>query len=227
MRREPEEPTTDERGYERHPAWGLIGASRVQSSAPGAVLFDSDIRHMHTVVLRLHGAIRQRSLNRDWHGADQRASIVEVEMSEAQWASFVSSMNVGDGVPCTIRARAKYDGDYNVPEAPYDPRLAESMEEVRNAADKSLEAIREAFAAVEAKPTKANIRNLGIVLRNAPSNMTFAAKSLSEHAENVVQRARADVEAMVLSKAQQLGLDPGEVGVTMPQLESGGDEERS
>jgi hypothetical protein len=54
-----------------------------------------------------------------------------------------------------------------------------------------------------------------------PANMTFAAKSLSEHAENVVQRARADVEAMVLAKAAQLGLEPGDLGVSLPQLSAG------
>lgn len=51
--------------------------------------------------------------------------------------------------------------------------------------------------------------------------MSYAAKSLSEHAENVVQRARADIEAMVVSKAEQLGIDPGEVAET-PLLEEPG-----
>lgn len=53
-------------------------------------------------------------------------------------------------------------------------------------------------------------------------NVAFAARSLNEHAENVVQRARADIEAMVLSKATQLGLDPADLG-TVPQLETGDD----
>src|SRR5688572_30436551 len=102
--REVQEPTVDERGDERHPAWGMIGAARVQTTPPGAVLFDSDLRHQHNVIITLYEARRNRGdLYRDHLMAERQ--VVEVQMSEAQWASFVSSMNAGDGVPCTIRTR--------------------------------------------------------------------------------------------------------------------------
>lgn len=207
-------PTVEEGGEEKHPAWALIGASRVSTSPPGAALFDSDIRHQHYVVVRIRRASRDRHLNRDWlHG---REEIIEVAMSEAQWASFVSSMNTGDGVPATI---TRFDGP--VPGVIHEPRLAESMDEVRDAGKKALAHIEEAFKKVEEKPTKANIKSLRHAIENAPSNMRFAAESLTEHAENVVQRARADIEAMVLSKAEHLGIDPAEAG----RLELGGGED--
>lgn len=218
MAREISEVERDANGDERHPAFGLIGASRGQYGPVGATLFDSDIRHRHTVTVRISTATRHRDLSHDWHHADRRGGVVEVELSEAQWASFVSSMNIGDGVPCTIRRREAGD----LPALPYEPRLAQSMDEVRGAADRMLEKVREAFAAVEEKPTKANIRALGIALQNTTPNVTYAAETLNEHAENVVQRARADIEAMVLAKATQLGLDPAELGAL--QLEAGDDE---
>src|SRR5437868_8231795 len=129
--REIVEPTQTERG-EQHPAFGMIGASRVSHSPPGAVLFDSDVQHQHYVVVRVRTAARRRDLNRDYLYADQQ--IVEVAMSEAQWASFVSSMNTGDGVPCTLTAR----GLEPVPGMPYAPRLQESMDEVRSAGDEAM-----------------------------------------------------------------------------------------
>lgn len=203
-----EKPTITEHGDEAHPAWGLIGASRVSSSPPGATLFDSDIRHQHYVVVRLSRATRKRDLGHDWkHGGEQ---IVEVAMSEAQWASFVSTMNVGQGVPCTIERV----GMEQMPGVEYEPRLATSMNEVDNAADKAIEKIQAAFEAYEAHKTKANRDTLKYAIQNAPANMSYAAKTLSEHAENVVQKARADVEAMVVSKADQLGIEPGEIADT-------------
>lgn len=219
MKRETQDPTPAEHGGEEHPAWGLIGASRVSSSPPGAVLFDSDIRHQHSVIVRISTATRRRDLSRDWMMA--KREFVEVEMSEAQWASFVSSMNAGQGVPCTIRRR---EDDWSVPGMPYEPRLQESMREVRVAADEAVAKVAEAFAAYKEKKTAANLRNLEFAIRNMPANAEFAASSLSEHAENVVQRARADIEAMVLAKAQQLGLEPGDLGVGLAQLGSGDDE---
>lgn len=205
MPREIVEPTTNERGAEEHPAWGMIGASRVQCGPPGSTLFDSDIRHGHTIVVRLGAASRSRDLHRDFLFNER--GIIEVEMSEAQWASFVSSMNVGGGVPCTIRRR----GRELVPGFPFTPRMKESLDEVRSAANRAAEKVRTAFVVYAEKKNAANLRSLQTAIENMPANVTFAATSLTKHAENVVQRARADIEAMVVAKAQQLGLEPGDV----------------
>lgn len=216
MKREITQPTLTEHGDEKHPAWGLIGASRVQTSPPGASLFDSDIPHQHTIMVRISTASRKRDLHSDWKHAEEQ--FVEVEMSEAQWASFVSSMNTGDGVACTIRRR---EDEYLVPSFPHEARLQQSIEEVEQAADRAFEKVREALAAYEEKKNAANLRALHFAIENAPRNIAFSADSLTEHAENVVQKARADIEAMVEAKAAQLKLDPGELSV--PALGPGSD----
>ncbi len=211
MSRETVAPTLDEHGEEQHPAFALIGASRVSTSRPGSTLFDSDIQHNYTVVVKIATASRGRNLSHDW--LHRKKEFVEVEMSEAQWASFVSSMNSGTGVPCTIRRR---EDDWEVAGVPYEPRLAESLDEVRSAGHRALADIRAAFAVAEERPTKANMRHLKAMIDNAPLNMEFSARSLNEHAENVVQRARADLEAMVAAKAHQLGVSPADL--EPPQL---------
>lgn len=218
--REIVEPTTDEHGDEQHPAWVLIGASRVSSSPPGAVLFDSDIRHHHYVIVTLMRAERRRDLNHDWKTG--RSYLFEIAMSEAQWASFVSSMNAGDGVPATLLLDATRDGDPHVPGMPYEPRLQVSMDEVHDAASRAQEKVAEAFAAYKEKKTADNLRTLESAIRNMTANIDYAAESLSEHAENVVQRARADIEAFVVEKARRVGLDPSDLG-PLPELTEGGD----
>lgn len=215
-RRQTTDPTTDEYGREVHPSWGMIGASRVTTGPTGVALFDSDIRHAHTISVRISTASRSRDLHHDHLMSDRE--FVEVEMSEAQWASFVSSINVGNGVPCTIRRR---EDEHMVPGAPFAPRLQESMDEVRDAASESTLKVQAAFAAYAEHKTAANLRTLEYAIKNMPANITFAAKSLSEHAENVVQRGRADIEAMVVSKAQQLGLEPADLGLAAAQLGEG------
>lgn len=204
------EPETDERGVEKHPAFCMISASRITSN-PGAVLFQSDIRHQNTVRVRIARADRRRDLHHDWvHDGQQ---LIEVEMSEAQWASFVSSMNTS-GVPATLRST---DTEWDIPDLPYAPRLAESMAEVRGKAGKLFEQVKDALDEYETvldnkagvKERRAALNKLHYTIHNSESNVSFAAKSLSEHAENVVQKARADIEAMVSQEATKLGIKSG------------------
>lgn len=212
MSRETVEPTLDQYGGEVHPAFGQIQASRVSNSPPGSVVFQSDIKHQHTVRITISRASRKRDLNHDWvHGGQE---LMEVELSEAQWASFVSSMNTS-GVPCTLR---RTPDEVYVPGLPYDPRLAHSMNEVRNAADKTFGKIKTKLAEYEqavadkagAKVLREKLRDLHYTVENTEPNLTFAASSLNKHAEDVVQRARADIEAMVFAEAGRLGLTAGE-----------------
>ena len=185
---------------EENPAFGIIGAYRTSISPPGAALFDSDIRHQHIVVVKIERATRDRDLHRDWvYGGQQ---LIEIEMSEAQWASFVSSMNTS-GVPCTLR---RLQGE-EIPRVEYSPRLEESMAETRRAADDAFAGVLEALNTYEERPNKGNLRSLRAAIENAGPNVEFAGKMLSEHAENVVTKARADIEAMVTDHATRLGLE--------------------
>jgi hypothetical protein len=91
----------DKETIRKHPAFGMIGAARVQSM--GTWLFGSPIKHRGFIILRIQEAEEHHRLNSDWHYANKLTT--EVWLSEAQWASFVSTLNIGSGVPCTISYR--------------------------------------------------------------------------------------------------------------------------
>lgn len=201
MSREAQDPTTDDHGAETHPAFGMINVARVTASPPQS-LFDSELKHSHYLVLSIHPATRQRDLNRDWIH-DSSRSLIEVAMSEAQWAHMVSSLN-NAGTPVTITRTP----EGQVPAIPYAPRLAHSVAEVKGAARQVFDHAREALETYEAHKTVKNLRALRAALESAESNVAFAANSMTEHAENVVAKARADIEAMVDDRARQLGIDP-------------------
>jgi hypothetical protein len=208
-------PTLDEHGHETHPAWGLLVVTRGQGTPQS--LFDSDIKHQHTVNLSLHSVRRQRDLHRDWIGTGKTK--FELQLSESQWAELVSSVGQGSGTSCTIRFDMSQDDPFT-PDFPVESRLKESADEVKQAARRAIENVVEKLEAVEAKPNKGNIRALRSAVDNLPSNLSFAADSLTEHTEKVVLKARADIEAMAMHAAQQRGLDPGEFNST-PLLGSG------
>lgn len=216
--RERTDPTTRADGDDEHPAFGLISLHRVHSS-PGEVLFQSDVQHPEYIVVEVHEATRKRDLKHDW--VFPVRPVVKVSMSMSQFASFVSSGGT-TGVPCTIEfaGSGKHEpGDR--PGLNPAPRLQLTSDEVRQAADKAYQGIQEEFerysAALEvsgpgsAAARKSALRSLHSAIVNAASNVAYAAKRLDEHAGEVVERSRSDIESMMAQMAQRLGIPLAEV----------------
>ena len=84
---------------EKHESYGMAGFYR-QSSSAGHPLFGSSIKHRDTICLRIGTAYMQRGLNTDWYYKDKE--IIEVEMSQSQFADLITSLNQGEGIPVTI-----------------------------------------------------------------------------------------------------------------------------
>ncbi len=189
-----------EDGTESHESWITLAAFKVQST--GQHLFDSEIRHQHFVRVRVSRCIRRRDLNRDRRHST--TTLMEFAMSHAQWGAFVSSFGDGGGVPATLL----YDQDGIVPSEPVsESRLTKSAREVGDAGGKALAEIRESYEALEAafergagkREMRDLIHTLKHRIQNGPANMKFAATSLTEHVENVVTKAKTDIEAMAVA----------------------------
>lgn len=208
MQREIEDPTLNERDEEQHPAFGRVVVNRVNST-PGAVLFDSDIRHGEYVRLTVHAARRKRDLNQDWIYADDE--LIEIQLTLAQWASMVSSFGNGGGVSCTITERRKYDGPFLIPALRFKSRMAIATDETVTTAEKVFGRIRETFKAYKTTKKAPELRALELAIDHAAGNIQFATKSLTEYVETSVQHARADIEAMVNQHARSIGIDPVDV----------------
>jgi hypothetical protein len=222
MPRDIQEPTLDEYGAETHPAFAQIAAHR-GSNTPGAVLFQSDLRHQHTITITITGATRKRDLSHDWVHSSSIPEI-EVEMSEAQWASFVSSVNTS-GVPCTIRAQKHHEPtDYFVPGVPYEPRMAESLREVNEAAERTYAQVKKALDVYLEHKTVGNLRSLKAAIENVGGNLGFVAKSMAGTAEDVINHARADIEALVTHAAAQYGIEAAQMTEALAILPGEGEE---
>lgn len=224
-----EKPTVTGEGYhggeiETHPAWAVARFNRF--SGGQSRYFDSDIRHTNGIYLQIDRAERHRHLKMDWiHGKEQ---LIEIRMSEAQFGALVSSFGNGSGVPVTLT----YVDRERMPDIDDVPRLEVSRREVGEAAAKGAETVRRAAAAMAAavnaektskKALREALRSLELAIDHLPADLEFAAKSLHEHTENIVTKARADVEAMVDARAAEFGVSRFELGLgdRMMELESG------
>ena len=209
MRRIVEEPTSKENtdpmgGIEfSHPAYGTISASRVTGHQN---LFGSEFHHNGFIAIRVKKAKFRRSLSRDWvFDGDE---IVEVSLSESQWANFVSSLNCGPGTQCTINHIGR---DY-VAGLP-DPKSQKSQftQELLETTKRSIAALKELTEKIKdmkisEKQKSALLASVYTAERNVNGNVQFVADSFSEHMEVQTEKAKCEVNAYITGQIHGAGL---------------------
>jgi hypothetical protein len=193
--------------WERHPSFGLVSISRVQSGG-GRHLFESPFGHQHFITLSIKRARRQRTdLHDDFLMADEE--LVEVSMSEVQFATMVTSLNMGQGTPCTI---SRFDGRLvDEPPAPITKKTFEKegkehfTDLVKMA--KELEGLVNMKPADVKAPEREKIRILALhLLQGLTCNMEFFQKQFQQTMDKVVGVAKAEIQAHIAAVVQGAGL---------------------
>lgn len=216
---------------ESHPSYATIHVSRPQGG--GTSLFMSPFTHQHYMTVSIHRAYRRRSLSNDWVFGEG-VELLEVAMSEAQWAKFVSSAGMGGGTPCTLQRL----GGSLVQECPQQADLHRFHDDVQNRMDKAASGLTKAVEKAEAllaskSATKAEREALLGEIRKVKNQLTdglpFVAKQLQERMEHIVTEGKVEIEAYVQKTIQQAGLqhlNHGKAPVTL-NLGSGDDKDGS
>jgi len=193
-----------------HPAFATISASRISGSAN---LFGSNVGHQGFVKIDVHAARMYRDgYSERIHGSGK--SYVEVWLSEAQWVSFVSRMNVGSGTPCTLRHYGTGEGMVFCPHIADPEKAAERMggriselhaKKLQDIAEQST-VIRELCEGLPARKRDAILRALGSMTQHLEANHKFAAETLREYKEQLVTESRVEFDAMLTDVVGRLGL---------------------
>lgn len=195
-----------------HPAFGRVSAQRVQGMAN---LADVNYPQQHYVTLRISTSSLRRNLSRDWWHTERE--LIEVAMSEVQWAQMLAGMNT-EGSVCTITRSnpAAMPPQGLVAALPGRLSDAEShKKEAQFAADKAMAKVSEAEAALRdllngtGSITKGKLSAILDTLvsgrRSATENLPFVVDSAIESIEEDVGRARAEVSAFIGHAMQELG----------------------
>jgi hypothetical protein len=212
-------------------AFGQISAHRWQGSRN---MFMVDYDTGHGITLKIDTA----SLNRN-HGRDRimpDKTIVEVEMSEVQWATLISSLNSG-GTPCTLSFyRDPLTGESMTPRMPdkHAADLDTFRELVEDKARKALEEVSAAKAQLQAILDGGAIRKgdlkevldkLNTAERQAVGNLGYAVETAKENIDTAADHAEINAhrdfvlreignQALGSFLADKIGLnaDPAKIG---------------
>lgn len=198
----------------KHDSFGSIYAAH--QSGSGKRLFMSPHNRHHSVVVRVGRSQLTRDLSHDFfHGGIE--DIVEVEMSAAQWAHFVSSPNQGTGTPCTLR----YYRDGRLIQAPEPPEVGSTREtfseELSARAKRILAGVQAALASLDrllagGPVKKGDLETVRSDLSKSLANdvdggMGYTMRQAEEWLDKMVNEARSEAEAALMIGMRRIALD--------------------
>jgi len=227
----PETTTTDYAGgkitHVNHDAFGMVGLSIVTGGSE--VLFGSDLKHGQHIRLSIKRATQQRNLSRDWYLAGDE--LIEVCLSQHQFAELITSPNRGEGVPCTIlRAPEKNTKIVSVPGIlPLETKAEIMRNEIKESAHEQMQKISGSLEKLEKlieeggvgkKALKQAIFNLKCDVENTQSNMAFVVEQSEKALKKAVTSAKIDVEAYINSAIHKLGIEAANnIGLTSSSVQ--------
>lgn len=182
---------------ETHPSYGAVQVGRISGHAS---LFMSPFRHQHFMKLTIGRSSKNRSHGRDWNFGSTRGELVEILLSEAQWAHMVSSAGLGSGTPCTI----SYVGGHRMDECPEQMEIERFHTDIENSTTQAMKFMEEAMKAAEEliadkAPSKAKREKVLSILSTAHRKLSdtapFIAKSLRERMDTIIMEGKTEIEA--------------------------------
>lgn len=193
---------------DKHESYGMLQFSRVSGNAKA--LFGSSIQHKDTIMMTLREGEVSRHLNSNYYFG--RNEIVEVEMSYSQFAEAITAMNIGTGVPVTI----KYiQGKGRMEDCPfvdkkqqYEDEFAEHLEDIKKEASDTISEVKEIFEKKSiGKGDKEEIlKKLQRLESQIGGNTEFIYKQFNEQMEKTVTEAKGEIEAFCQNKLNSIAL---------------------
>ncbi len=215
----------DEEVRTSHPSFGMVQFNRCQST--GHRLHGSALdAHFNTIRLSIStGEVIEGDIGATRYFADRQ--IVEVELSAAQFAELITTMNVSAGVPCTIRR----NGGVSVPEPPVvtseTTRAHDDFREKLKVLGKRVRKLGDDVHRLTEAKNLTNTSRIEIrkgvdkVVQEVESNMAYYLELFQEAAGRVTVAAKTEADAWITRaihmagvKSLGLGEAPTEEGST-------------
>lgn len=196
----------------KHASYGMIGAARWTGSSTR--LFGSNLPgHSSGITVTIKSA-EVVSYDRGHEHIHARETIAQVNLSAVQWAEFLTTLNVGEGVPCTVTFVTGDTQEYRdaPPERPSEPeRVREEFSvglrtSIDNIAAARATAARKLQGKVSAALAKEIDNAFGGAEQELRSNAPWYVKRFTEATDRVAQSVKAELDAFLTTTAHRLGM---------------------
>jgi ElaB/YqjD/DUF883 family membrane-anchored ribosome-binding protein len=215
----------DDKTIDKHESYGLIGISR-QTSSLAVPLFGSSIKHNNIISICIRHAKVERKYHQEWFFSDSRQPIVEINLSPSQFAEMITTMNIGDGVPCTIRyvegkemERPPYSGMNETFNKELVQDVDHCLTELKELEKQATELL-EKKGQLKVSERKELLDRLKMLIQHIFSNMPFLHKQYTRAMNKTVTTAKAEIEAFYTNAVIKVGKNALENGdsLDIPKL---------
>lgn len=190
-----------------HPSYGMLEFNRRRSSVKP--LFGSSIEHRDIISMTVRHASIIRELNEDWiHG---KKTIVEVEMSQSQFAEAITSMNIGSGVPVTIRMT---ENDGIIPDCEFISKrqqfaneFKQEVDDIMSNSQNLIQQVKELFAQkkpLTKKEKECILSCLNKLNQDIGSNIAYITNQFNEQMNKTVTEAKGEIESFCQNKINSI-----------------------
>lgn len=190
-----------------HPSYGVIGISRVNGHQH---FFGSDTKPTSYIDIRIKRAENHNELGRSWYFGKER--LIELRMTNTQFAELITSLNQGDGIPCTLeyvkgegKIEQEKEKEYKVDF--HKRKMSDNAKKVLENLNRQIE---QATVSISKLPKK-DQENLNVIFSSLKMelnrNFPWYMGQYYEAMEQVAQDIKSNMEADLMHKLQQLGLE--------------------
>ena len=212
---------------EKHESYGMLQINR-QSCNPPQSLYGSSIRHGNIISLTISEGEKRRDFQKDWYSA--RKTLVQVDMSATQFAEAITSFNMGEGVPVTIRrVVGENKRREDCPELNFKKLANDELKEEMNQLAKRIEDLAKdskeilgSKGAIKASDKKKLLSDIRFIEQELRSNIAFAHECFSRAVDKTVTQAKGEVDSCYQTLRERLGDKMIAAGVLeVPLLDEG------
>lgn len=201
-----------------HPSFGSVSISKV--SCGNKAMFGSSIKHDNYITLKIKQSHLYRNHFEDKHSNSGEKTIVEIALSPLQFSEMLTTMNYGEGVPCTIEHRIDYNNCKYIPypdEMAHKDKLKEFLDETGDVTKDLQRFIKphlekvinnlDTNKSLGKTAQKELLKDLNIVFDHLGSNSKFFMEQFTRYMEGTVVEAKATIDSHVDTIVRQTGLE--------------------
>lgn len=191
-------------------SYGQVSFSRIQST--GKELFGSVINHNSYISLKINSSEMVEDDLYQTHYFE-RDKLIEINLSTAQFAELITTLNYGSGTPCTIEF---IKGEGRIPyKKPYDADILKTLETVVETEQKRVtgvvydlqEELQEVLSKKSiGKKDKEELKlKISVLIQNCINSHSFAEQQFVKNMEKHVSDCKTEIDSTLAQRAKLLG----------------------